>query len=89
MCYFEIQSQRILPRISLIHTDFKNQFAKIRGIRGGVFAFSLELASAKDVGNHQNISLDSLYLRIDNISAMTSTLFPIVIDNLRFRYRDR
>jgi ABC-type multidrug transport system fused ATPase/permease subunit len=51
--------------------------------------FSMELASAKDVGNHQNISLDSLHLRIDNISAMTSTLFPLVIDNLSFRYRDR
>ena len=39
MRYFEIQSQRILPQISLIHMDFKNQFAKIRGIRGGVLAF--------------------------------------------------
>jgi len=36
-----------------------------------------------------NIPLDSLHLQIDNISAMTSTPFPLVVDNLSFRYRDR
>jgi len=36
-----------------------------------------------------NILLDSLLLRIDNISAMTSATSPLVIDNLSFRYRDR
>jgi energy-coupling factor transporter ATP-binding protein EcfA2 len=36
-----------------------------------------------------NILLDSLDLRIDNISAMISTPLPLVVDNLSFRYRDR
>ena len=36
-----------------------------------------------------NVLLDSLHLRIDNISAMTFTPLPLVIDNLSFRYRTR
>lgn len=37
----------------------------------------------------ENVLLDILLLGIDNTGAMASNSFPLVVDNLSFRYRDR